>query len=146
MEKHLYGMSKSTFKLPGLSNNVQMEMERGLYFANISVTYFIVSPESTISSTTTTSRPEISTFSPIISQTEPVEDVPTYEANLTNEICAESSISLIKSAAKIKDPFNMAKKTGSEPAKSRLISPATRFTCFNISASGIDTANFLSFI
>ena len=117
MEKHLYGMSKSTFKLPGLSNNVQMEMERGLYFANISVTYFIVSPESTISSTTTTSRPKISTFSPIISQTEPVEDVPTYEANLTNEICAESSISLIKSAAKIKDPFNMAKKTGSEPKK-----------------------------
>ena len=57
MEKHLYGISKSTFKLPGLSNKVQMEMEWGLYFANISVTYFIVNPESTISSTTTTSHP-----------------------------------------------------------------------------------------
>ena len=40
MEKHLYGISKSTFKLPGLSNKVQMEMEWGLYFANISVTVF----------------------------------------------------------------------------------------------------------
>ena len=36
----------------------------------------------------------------------------------------------------------MARKTGSVPARSRLISPATRFTCFNISDSGIDTANF----
>ena len=52
----------------------------------------------------------------------------------------------IRSEVNMNEPFNTLRKSGFLPAKSRLISFATRVTSFNMSCSLMETVNILSFI
>ena len=52
----------------------------------------------------------------------------------------------IRSAVNINEPFRTLRNRGFLPARSRLISFATRVTSFRMSCSLIETVNFLSFI
>ena len=52
----------------------------------------------------------------------------------------------IRSAVNMNEPFSTLRNSGFLPARSRLISAATRSTSFRMSASGMETAKRLSFI
>ena len=69
-------MSRGTFRRSGFRSSVQMCIDSGLRVPRLSIIRFIVKPDSTMSSTMMTVRPEISSFMPITSLTVPVEVVP----------------------------------------------------------------------
>ena len=74
--------------------------------------YSMLSPVSTISSTTITWRPSMLPFSPIRLLTQPDEQVPSYEASFTNDSSLLNSIFLIRSLMNMNEPFNTPTNSG----------------------------------
>ena len=65
---------------------------------------------------------------------------------MTNDISQGMVMRCIRSAVNMNEPFSTLRKSGFLPARSRLISLATRLTSFSISSSLMETVNFLSLI
>ena len=94
----------------------------------VSIMRFIVNPDSTMSSTMITVRPERSSLMPITSLIVPVEVVPWYEASLTNDISQGMVSMRMRSAANMNDPFSTANSMGFLSAMSLFILSATALT------------------